>query len=105
MRVNGAVDYQYCPTEEMLADMLTKALGNIELKSMAERSVLISLFISIRLYIVEEGCWSTTFTIYTFIKTITTEGRVTEKYWPEPFIPLFPPFQRTSKCGRKVKSS
>ena len=42
LRVTGAVDYQYCPTEEMLADMLTKALGKIKLKSMAERSGLIS---------------------------------------------------------------
>ena len=42
LRINGVVDYQYCPTEEMLADMLTKALGKIKLKRMAERSGLIS---------------------------------------------------------------
>ncbi|CAK9820236.1 Copia protein [Anthophora plagiata] len=36
LQVQGIMDYQYCPTEQMTADMLTKPLGRIRLKSIAE---------------------------------------------------------------------
>ncbi|CAK9797029.1 Copia protein [Anthophora quadrimaculata] len=36
LQVQGIMDYQYCPTEQMTADMLTKPLGRIKLRSIAE---------------------------------------------------------------------
>ncbi|XP_031779661.1 secreted RxLR effector protein 161-like [Nasonia vitripennis] len=36
------MDYQYCPTAEMIADMLTKPLGKIKLRGFAEMSGMIN---------------------------------------------------------------
>lgn len=36
LKENGILNFVYCPTEKMLADMLTNPLGNIKLRSLAQ---------------------------------------------------------------------
>ena len=35
------MDYKYCPTNEMIADMLIKPLGKVKLRDLAEKSGLV----------------------------------------------------------------
>ena len=41
IKKKSLMDYKYCPTNEMIADMLTKTLGKVKLQYFAERSGLV----------------------------------------------------------------
>lgn len=47
----NVISLKYCPTEEMIADMLTKLLGAVKLRGHRERCQLMEKII------VEGGCW------------------------------------------------